>query len=185
MRSERDLVLVELLVLRCRRREGEAARELVGMFEGPLVYFVRRLVGSEEEAWDVVQEVWMKVFRGLEGVREPRAFAGFLFATARNAAMEHLRKKKVREALVEAVDLPVEVGEEVEFTAEDAEAVHWGLARLSLAHREVLTLFFLRELSIEEIAGVVGAPVGTVKSRIFHAKRALREVLEKGKCDGE
>jgi RNA polymerase sigma-70 factor (ECF subfamily) len=175
--------LVELLVLRCQRRDAEAARALVGMFERPLVYFVRRLVGSEEEAWDVVQEVWMRVFRGIGSVREARAFAGFLYAAARNAAIAHLRKRRVREAVVTSVEEVAEAGaveEAEEFGAEEAEAVHRGLEKLSLAHREVLTLFFLRELSIEEIAGVVGVAAGTVKSRIYHAKRALRRVMEGG-----
>ena len=62
---------------------------------------------------------------------------------------------------------------------DDAEQVHYGLRRISLPHREILTLFFLQDLSVEEIADVVGIPFGTVKSRLYYAKRALRTVLEK------
>jgi RNA polymerase sigma-70 factor (ECF subfamily) len=58
------------------------------------------------------------------------------------------------------------------------EEVHRGLEALSVHHREALTLFFLQDLSIEEMAGVLGVSEGTVKSRLFYGKRALRELLE-------
>ena len=66
-----------------------------------------------------------------------------------------------------------------ELTLEDAEQVHYGLGRISLPHREILTLFFLQDLSLEEIADVLGIPFGTVKSRLHYARRALKAVLEK------
>ena len=186
VRGERDLVLVELLVLRCRRRDADAARQLVSLFERPLLYFVRRLVGSEADAWDVVQETWLNVFRSLATVQDPRAFPAFLYAAARNAALAHLRRRHAREALLASVDPPPAHGEaDDDFTSDDAAAVHRALDRLSLAHREVLTLFFLRELSLEQIAAVVGVPLGTVKSRLHHAKRALRDALEKGTAHGQ
>ena len=60
---------------------------------------------------------------------------------------------------------------------EDAEQVHRGLASLSRPHREVLTLFFLEDMSVEEVASVLGVPPGTVKSRLHYAKRSLRKVI--------
>jgi RNA polymerase sigma-70 factor (ECF subfamily) len=63
-----------------------------------------------------------------------------------------------------------------------AEAVHAALAKLSLAHREVLTLHFLEDVSIQEIAFVLEVPAGTVKSRLYHAKRALRQAIERDEC---
>ena len=66
------------------------------------------------------------------------------------------------------------------FSAEAAEQVHAGLSALSIPHREVLTLHFLEDLSVEETATVLGVPPGTVKSRLYYAKRALRDVLERG-----
>jgi RNA polymerase sigma-70 factor (ECF subfamily) len=68
--------------------------------------------------------------------------------------------------------------DDTEFDRENAEQVHVALRRLPAVQREVLTLFFLEDLAIEEIADVVGIPPGTVKSRLFHAKRALRKILE-------
>ena len=75
-------------------------------------------------------------------------------------------------------DLPVEDDSATVF--EDVEAVHDALDRISSDHCEVLTLFFLEDLSVEEIGRVIGVPQGTVKSRIHYAKRSLRQLMEKG-----
>jgi RNA polymerase sigma factor (sigma-70 family) len=73
-----------------------------------------------------------------------------------------------------------ETAHEPAFTREDAAAVHAGLDKLSLPHREALTLFFLQDLTIEEIASVLAIPPGTVKSRLHHAKKALGTILYEG-----
>ena len=65
-----------------------------------------------------------------------------------------------------------------ELAFDNAEQVHYGLGRISLEHRDVLTLFFLQDLSVEDVAQVLHVPMGTVKSRLYYAKRALRNVLE-------
>lgn len=67
---------------------------------------------------------------------------------------------------------------EAPLSAEDVAAVHQGLEQLPLPQRETLTLYFLEDLSIAQIAEVTGVPEGTVKSRLFHARRALRRILE-------
>ena len=180
MFSDHDHLLCEYLLLRCRRQDTAAAIELTAMFQQPLLYYLRRIVGTEADAWDVLQETWMAVFRSLHTLKERRAFPAYVYRVARNAALAHLRKRSAEaatlEEAVESAELPGEEQEE-DFSSEDAERVHWGLAKLPLAQREVLTLHFLADLSLEEIGEVVGIPVGTVKSRLFHAKRGLRAVL--------
>ena len=72
-----------------------------------------------------------------------------------------------------------EIKADVEVPLEDVERVHYGLGKLSLAHAEALTLFLLEDMSMNEMVQVVDVPLGTVKSRLYHARRALRDVLEK------
>ncbi len=180
MLSDKDLIRCEVLVLGARRRDQAAVTELVGMFERPLVYYLRRLVASEADAWDLLQETWLHVFRSIRTIRDGRAFPAFLYRTARNAALMYLRKRKADQALLSAVDPPLEdPAEPPAIRADQAQAVHIALGRLSIVHREVLTLYFLQDLSIDDIAGVLNVPVGTVKSRLYYAKQALRETLEK------
>ena len=93
--------------------------------------------------------------------------------------MSHLRSKYSEQALFRRDAEVLEVEDDsTEPSFDDAEQIHYGLSRLSLIHREMLTLFFLQDLSLEEIASVLEIPVGTVKSRLHHAKRALKVILE-------
>ena len=100
--------------------------------------------------------------------------------------MDHWRDKYSRRDLVYQNETISNVDHESEmFHFEDAEQVHYGLSQISLAHREVLTLYFLEDFSVEEIAQVLGIPLGTVKSRLYYAKRDLRSVLEQGDGNNE
>jgi len=181
MLSHRNLILCELLVMRCQQHDAQAAGELVARFERPLLYYLRRLVSSEADALDLYQETWLTVFRSLKRLVDLRAFPAFLYRVAHNHAMTHLRKRRSIDKTLAATDNDDAVTlPDIEFTTEDATVVHAALDKLSVAHREALTLFFLQDLSISEISIVLEIPVGTVKSRLHHAKRSLRELLEKG-----
>jgi len=183
LRTDKEAIYYQLLVLRCQRGDKAALEELIRNWEKRLFYYVRRLVDEEEDAWDILQEIWLKVFRGIRRLRDPRSLPGWLYAIARNTAMSHLRLEYAHRPLqVESENLLSSEESAEEFHFEDAQQVHYGLNKLTLPHREVLTLFFLQDLSIEEIAAVLGVPAGTVRSRLYYAKRALRDILEQEAC---
>ena len=183
--AESERILQELLVLRCRRGDAAAWRELIRLWERRLFYYVRRLVGGERDAWDVLQQTWLAAYKALPTLNEPRALRAWLYRIAHHQAVSHLRHTGAAPdsgatALEDAADVPDDGGGDPSFSAETAERVHAALSKLSLAHREVLTLHFLEDASVEEIAAVLDVPAGTVKSRLFHAKRALRAAIERG-----
>ncbi|MGE3780692.1 MAG: RNA polymerase sigma factor [Pirellulaceae bacterium] len=179
--TEAEFILCEMLVLRFQRHDRSAAEELVALFEKPLLYYLRRLVRSEDDAWELLQETWISVFRALPGLRDTRALPAFLYRTARNHALALLRHRQADVRLHATVDVPQDSTDtEPSFTAEDAAAVHAALDRLPPVQSEVLTLFFLEDLTTREIALVLGIPPGTVKSRLFHAKKALKAILLEG-----
>lgn len=168
----------ELLILRCQRGEPQALADFVRQWEGRLFYYVRRLVPQEADAWDVLQKAWVQVVRDIRRLRDPAALRPWLYRLVRNTAVSHYRAELTRQATAE-FDGDIEdtaAGEET-MRAEDAEQVHHALSLLPLPAREVLTLHFLEGMSVEEIAGVLDVPAGTVKSRMHHAKRALRQAL--------
>lgn len=192
MRAEKEAIRCELLVLRWRRGDAEALEELIRSWERPLLYFIGRLVGAEADAWDVLQETWVKAVRALRTMREPRAVPALLYTIARSAAMSHLRRRPSSDlelyGSADGPDPPASDDDgppEQVMQVEDAAAVHQALGTLSLPHREILTLHFLQDLSIDEAAAVVGVPPGTVKSRLYYAKLALRRALESGESGGD
>ncbi|WP_165074052.1 RNA polymerase sigma factor [Paludisphaera rhizosphaerae] len=180
MARDKEAVRLELLALRCRRGDARAFEELVREWEGRLFYYVRRLVATEEDAWDVLQQTWLRVYKSVGSLRQPERLPVWLYQVARCAAISHRRGRLRNEAHEESLDDPPDPTAEDDLDLLDrCEQVHVGLERLSPAHREILTLFFLEDLSLEQIAEVLEIPPGTAKSRLHYAKRALREILER------
>ena len=149
------------------------------MWERPLFYYLRRLAPSEADTWDLLQETWLRIFRSLGSLRDPRTLPAFLYATARNVAITRLRLRTVDEPghgngeEASALDCAF-------IAFDDAEQVHHALDQLPLAQREALTLYFLEDLSIDDIAHVLDVPSGTVKSRLHYGKQAIRKIFENG-----
>ena len=172
---DREAVARELLAVRCIRGDRAALDELVRTYEQRLLYFIRRLGADEADAWDVLQKTWVRVLGGIGRLDDPCSLVPWLYRVARNAARSHARDRDPPHEPLR--DHPAAV-EPPRF--DDAEAVHRGLLKLSRPHREVLTLFFLEDLTVEQAAAVLEVPAGTVKSRLHYAKLALRQVLDAG-----
>ncbi|MCG5219988.1 sigma-70 family RNA polymerase sigma factor [Streptosporangium sp. KLBMP 9127] len=167
----------ELLVLRCRLGEREAFAELVGAWHGPVWRYVRGMLGAER-ADDVAQEVWLAVIRGLPRLKEPGRFVPWLFTIARRAVTNRLREEYAR-AETAARQEPV-APDQITALVDRAELVA-GLAGLPVLEREILVLFYLEDLSLDDCAEICAIPAGTVKSRLNRARRLLRDHLtEKG-----
>src|SRR5262245_11062787 len=178
MLRDKDAVASELLALRCRRGDRPALDELIRTWEPRLLYFIRRLVRDEADAFDVLQAAWVRILNGIGSLSDARSLAPWLYRIARNTALSHLRSMATaQESLDDQPAAFASLQADGQFDFADAEQVHRGLLSLSLPHREVLTLFFLEEMSVEEVASVFGVPPGTVKSRLHYAKRALRKVI--------
>src|SRR5262249_47284740 len=154
-----------------------AFAELVGRYGPRLRYFVRRML-DEGDPDDVLQDVWLDVFRGLPRLADAGAFPAWLYRLARDRVLRQWRRRRPAHQPLEEVDVAEE--SEEGFTAEDAGRIHAALAGLAPEQREVIVLRFLEGMSYDDVARVVGTPVGTVKSRLHYAKQALRRLIEKG-----
>jgi RNA polymerase sigma-70 factor, ECF subfamily len=171
----------EWLALRCQSDEKGAFEDLIAVMERPLIYYAASLTGSPDSALDVVQEVWIKSFRSIRKLRDPGALRQWLYSITHGIAVDRIRKNYSREQAETAHLEDFQEAEEPSFAEEDAATVHAALNQLGLLHREVLVLHFLEDLSLAEIAKVVGCPEGTVKSRIHYAKRQMKQILEGAK----
>jgi len=167
-------------VLRCQAGEASGFEDLVRLMQQPLFYYTTKLTGNAETALDVLQDVWMKVFREIRRLKNPSSLRPWLYKIAHGVAVDRVRQNITRERTEEAHIAGLSELDHVSFTNDDAAAIHEALNELVPNHREVLVLYFLEEFSLGEIAMVVGCSEGTIKSRLHYAKRALKQILSGG-----
>ena len=178
--QDKQILESALLVVRWQQGDHGAFEGIVKLWERSLFYYLRRLTSSEADAWELLQETWLKTLRSLKSVRDPRALPAFLYRTARNAAISRLRRPEFFQLDSSTVGFCDGAHPDPAIDFDNAEEIHCALEQLPLLQREALTLFFLQELSLEEMAVLLGVPIGTVKSRLHYAKQAIREILLKG-----
>ena len=178
--AQSDDLRLSLLVLRAQAGDERAFGRLFEEFGQKTLGYLTGLVGDEAE--DVQQEVWLGVFRSLKSLTNPGAFRTWLYRTTRHRAIDRLRGRRRHQELF----VPADEESTADLVAADADAplreeeLQWLLSGLPPPQREVLLLRYRDELSLAEIALIVGCPVGTVKTRIHHARRKLREQFNRG-----
>jgi RNA polymerase sigma-70 factor (ECF subfamily) len=171
-------LIEQLLLLRCQMGDKDALAELIERYERPLRYFINRLLDNSELTEDIFQDTWLTVIRRIHGLKEIDAFPAWLYRIARNKVYQQLRKKRNVSALDENIAVE-DHAEEDDFSVEDAAKVHKCLKELPPEYREVLMLRFLEQMSYEQISQVLNCKLGTVRSRIYYAKIAIKRELEK------
>lgn len=175
--SEAAQIDDELLVIRCQLGERRAFDALVARWAAPIAGYARRVSQDDDAAAELTQDIWLRVFRGMDRLRDAQRFRSWLFGIAHRAFIDGPRKRYKT--------LPVadgdwdRVADEEVMTHLDLDRVERGLARLPPVEREILTLFYLQELSIDEAAEALSIAPGTVKSRLHRARHMLRHEFEK------
>jgi RNA polymerase sigma-70 factor, ECF subfamily len=177
--SEREL----LPVAQARAKEPEAWDTLFRRYQLPLYVYVFELVNDEQTSLDLVQETFIAATKHIGGLRDDDKFGSWLFGIAHQKCIQRWRKQTREEALrQEIANAPDEFGRDPSelLIRHDQEAAFMSLLnQLPLPQRPVLLLHFVEDFSLEEIAGITGAQLGTVKSRMHHAKKSLGKLLEK------
>lgn len=169
-----------VLVLRAQVGDRAAFHELVTLYHERLTYYVHRLVQESHYSRDILQQVWLDVYRTLSKLQSPGAFRVWLYRIAHDRVVTHIRRQTVdsdaREQLA-ANAIETEHWNDLDLL-ENAELVHFALNKLSVIHREIMTLRFLEEMDVREIARVMECSEGTAKSRLHYAKSAMRRIIE-------
>ena len=166
-----------VLILRCRAGDRDALSELINRYYRRLRYFISHLSDSLEMTEDIFQDTWLRVIRKMHTLRNVESFTTWLYRIARNTAYQQLRRKK-RSCELHGNIVPPDEQTSVAFSPADAARIHDGLKKLHPAHREVLVLRFLEQMSYQQVAEILGCNLNTVKSRIHYAKLALRKEME-------
>jgi RNA polymerase sigma-70 factor (ECF subfamily) len=168
----------------------EAYEELIARYEQPIYGMVYRLLGNQSDACDVVQEVFLKVFRGVSAFREQSSLRTWIYRIAVNEAYNHRRwfarhcrrevPMKVEGDEHTAPDLATDPGRspfEQALANENKTLIEHALTQINPVFRTAVVLRDVQNLSYEEIADILQVSLGTVKSRILRGREALRREL--------
>ena len=180
--------LDEMTLERCRRRDFEAFGKVVDLYQARVYGFVRRMVPSGEDAEDLTQEVFLKAFRHFGSFDGRCSLKTWLFRIAHNLCIDRSRRyKRAPETLTLSPDEETEAMEIADTSGSPERAVLSGellalveraIAGMSDKLRSVLLLHDREELAYDEIALALDVPVGTVKSRLFLARKELQRSLK-------
>jgi RNA polymerase sigma-70 factor (ECF subfamily) len=187
---ETDAELVAAVLAGKRERYGE----LVERYQARLVNYLLRLVRSQEEALDLAQEVFLKVYQALARYDARYKFSTWLFRVAQNAAIDQLRRRRLQWiSLDHPTDEPEDGGWEFPSgergpyghlrNQERGSAIQRSIDALPWEYRELIVLRHFAELSYDEIAQLKAMPLGTVKNKLFRARQMLKGCLEEYRED--
>ena len=173
----------QLPVQEARTGDSEAWNILLKRYQLPLYAYVFELVRDEQRSLDIVQETFCNAVRFIDRLQADARFGSWLFSIAHQKCVAAWRKKhwlfkEFEDGQLEEIADPGDDPGARLLRHEEGEALMACIDRLELGARAVILLHFFEDFSLEEIAGIVGAPLGTVKSRLHYAKRALKKLME-------
>ncbi|HEX7724543.1 MAG TPA: sigma-70 family RNA polymerase sigma factor [Candidatus Paceibacterota bacterium] len=185
---EQTLTQEAELIVASQNGKDEAFQELMTRYMGPIFNFSRQYSKTDEDAEDITQDTFFKAWRHIKRFDASKAFKPWLYAIARNTALDHLKRKRASafseldgeetdiqfsESLEDTEPTPGEIFERQELAAEVAESMR----ELHPDHRAVLLMHYREELTFSEIADIMKKPMNTVKSWHRRALSKLKKTL--------
>jgi RNA polymerase sigma-70 factor, ECF subfamily len=173
-----------------QKRDPDLLDRLIEKYQYRLFRYLLYVTGSRERAEDFFQETWIRVLERGHQFDGKSKFEAWLFAIARHLVIDWQRSKKAQslDSLTDPEqEHPLQLANESEpsplrqvLSHETEESVQASLQKIPAIYREVLVLRFQEELQIDEMAGILGIPLSTVKSRLYRGLEALRGALHRG-----
>lgn len=179
----------EELVAAVLEGDDERFREIVARYQGRVVNYLYRLLRNLDEAHDLAQEVFLRIYRALDRFDSGYRFSTWLFRVAQNAAIDRIRKRRLKMVSIHRPETEDSEGGDWDFASTDAdpygdlrnrergEAINRAIDELAEEYRELIVLRHFGELSYEEIARLKGMPLGTVKNKLFRGRQMLKGKL--------
>ena len=174
------------LIARIADRDQAALRLLVGRHQLRVYRFLLRIVRNEAVAEELANEVFMEVWRSARRFQGNSSAQTWLLSIAHHRAVSSLRKRREEpwdEELAHAIPAGGDNPEVAAQKQDKSAMMRRCMDALSAEHREIIDLVYYHELSIAEVAAVVGIPENTVKTRMFYARKRLSELLKSAGVD--
>lgn len=168
-------------MIEAAKRGEPAARNWLVRTWSPRIYsYVYRMLGTEEDAKDLTQEILTKTLKTLHRFDQSRPFAPWVYRIARNACIDLKRKQKpVSSTPVEELPDPSQTPLEQAQTTEYTRQIRDAMSLLPPKYKEILVLYHFEHMKYEEISQLLRLPMGTVMNRLFRARKLLKAAVEK------
>ena len=162
----------EILVMDCQSGSVKALDILVSRWQKRLWCYAYNLTGNSEAAWDITQESWLGIIKGLRKLHDPAKFRSWAYRITTNKSIDWMKKtKSVKQISIEEI-------EEQQSSQKKDTGVKELLEKLDMRKKVVLSLYYFEQLSVPEISVALKIPKGTVKSRLHSARKELKELWQ-------
>ncbi len=168
-----EQLIDEILVMDCQSGRVKAMEILVCRWQKRLWRYAYRLVGDTEAAWDITQESWLGIIKGLRKLQDPANFKAWAYRITTNKSIDWIRKNKS----IKQVD--IEEIKDASYEEKKDIGLNELLEKLDVRKKAVLSLYYFEQLSVPEISVALKIPEGTVKSRLASARKELKELWQK------
>ena len=165
----------EALVIEAQAGSAAALDALVHRWQRRLYAYARRLLGHEDKAWDACQDAWLGIVNGLGKLDDPSAFAAWAYRIVTNKCKNRLSQ----EARDRWLNLELAANTDAIGRTKDPLELREAIGLLPRDMQAVLALRYFEGFAVNEIAGILGIPEGTIKSRLSRARAELKKILEK------
>jgi len=163
----------EILVMDCQSGRVKALEMLVSRWQKRLWHYAFNLTGDSEAAWEITQESWLGIIRGLRKLHDPANFKAWAYRITTNKSIDWKRKNKaVRHIRIEEI-------QEHQRNEKKDTGLKELLQKLDVRKRAVISLYYFEQLSVPEVSAALKIPKGTVKSRLSKARKELKELYQK------
>ncbi len=163
----------EILVMDCQSGRVKAMEMLVSRWQERLWRYANRLTGDSEAAWDITQDSWLGIIRGISRLNDPVRFRSWAYRIVTNKSRDWIKRNKAAK--------PTDIGQLDDHPRKEKKdtGIRELLERLDMKKRVVLSLYYFEQLSVPEIGAALRVPAGTVKSRLYNARNELKELWQK------
>ena len=162
----------EILVMDCQSGSVKAMEMLVSRWQKRLWRYAYNLTGDSEMAWDITQDSWLGIIKGLRKLHDPANFKAWAYRITTNKSIDWIRKSKaVKQISIEEI-------EEQQSSQKKDTGVKELLDKLDMRKKAVISLYYFEQLSVPEISAALKIPRGTVKSRLHSARKELKELWQ-------
>jgi len=163
----------EILVMDCQSGSVKALEILVSRWQKRLWHYAYNLTGDTEAAWDITQDSWLGIIKGLRKLHDPANFKAWAYRITTNKSIDWIRKSKaVKQISIEELQDHQHEEEEKDTGVKEL------MVKLDVRKQVVLSLYYFEQLSVPEISVALKIPQGTVKSRLYKARKELRRLWQ-------